>query len=115
MIHRRRKQSDTKQLQRREATNFRLLARSEPSLLDTEVEHTGVACTHVFLSGKTDILLTKLDCAHHDQVNISFVAERTDKLRVLGVVAVLGQAAQTGGPAVKCLGAPDVYRCQRWV
>ncbi len=44
--------------------------------------------------------------AHHDEVDVALVTERADKLRVLGVLAVLGQAAKAGRPAVKRLGAP---------
>lgn len=43
---------------------------------------------------------------HHDEVHVALVAERADKLRVLGVLAVLGQAAQTGRATVERLGAP---------
>lgn len=44
--------------------------------------------------------------AHHDEVDVALVTERADKLRVLGVLAVLGQAAKAGGSAVERLGAP---------
>lgn len=47
---------------------------------------------------------------HHDEVHAALVAESADKLSVLRVVAVLGQAAEAGGSAVEHLGAPaEVY------
>lgn len=46
---------------------------------------------------------------HHDEVHVALVAESAHKLRVLWVLAVLGQAAEAGGPPVERLGAPGYF------
>lgn len=51
-----------------------------------------------------------LPLTHHDEVHVALVAEGAHKLRVLGVLAVLGEAAQPGGSAVQHLGAPAAFR-----
>ena len=51
-----------------------------------------------------------MSAPHHDEVHVALVAERADKLRVLGVLAVFGQAAQAGGPTVERLGAPEIFQ-----
>lgn len=48
--------------------------------------------------------------SYHDEVHAALVAESTDKLRVLRVVAVLGKAAEAGGSAVERLSAPAEER-----
>lgn len=49
---------------------------------------------------------TSVSKTHHDEVHVALVAERSDELRVLRVLAVLRQAAKACRPAVEGLGAP---------
>lgn len=77
---------------------------------------TSIVCKVAIARGKTPardtakqlLLRPNLIYAHHDEVQTVVIAQSAVNLRVIGVVAVPGQARQTSGLAVEHPGAPEV-------
>lgn len=89
-----------------------ILEDSQSTAFLTELSYNTARSSYSLLDGTIIIELGEsthgskvLSIIHHNDRNFSFGTKGTDELFVLFVLTVLGEAAETGRAAVKCLGA----------